>query len=108
MSGLMPYAGGGGLSRSDRRALRRELQVLDRRTTLRLAQNTLEADIQADRVQDVQYVGQQALHAATMVSALEASLAQVVPHAAPRLHAIADCTALALAQIVTDTARRTY
>ena len=71
-----------------------------------MAQIEQRADVQAARVQGVAYVGRQALRAAAMVSETEQQLARMVPEASGRLAAIADITALGLAEIVTDTVRR--
>jgi len=62
--------------------------------------------VQVARVQGLAYVGKQALHSAAMVSETEQQLCRLVPEAAGRLTAIADITALGLAEIVTDTVRR--
>jgi hypothetical protein len=73
---------------------------------MKLAQIEQQADVQTARVQGVAYVGRQALHAAAMVSETEQQLARMIPEASGRLAAIADITALGLAEIVTDTVRR--
>ncbi len=70
-----------------------------------LARVEAAADVQTARVQGVAYVGRQALHAAAMVSETEQQLCRMVPEAAGRLGAIADITALGLAEIVTNTVR---
>jgi hypothetical protein len=97
---------GGTLSRRDARELGRELSRMDGRGRLALARIDQEAELQAERVSAVAYVGKRALHEVTMVSQLEPQLSALVPSATPRLQGIADLTALAMADVVSETVRK--
>jgi len=95
-----------GLGGRDNRVVGRELARLDAQARMSLARVEGAANVQTARVQGVAYVGRQALHAAAMVSETEQQLCRMVPEAAGRLGAIADITALGLAEIVTETVRQ--
>lgn len=90
----------------ENRLVGRELSRLDAHGRVELARIEQVADVQAGRVHSLAYIGKQALHAAAMVSEVEQQLCRLVPEASGRLVAIADITALGLAEIVTDTVRR--
>ena len=102
MSDLVPRGMGG---REDRQ-VGRELARLDAQARMSLVRVERASDVQAARVQGLAYVGRQALLAAAMVSETEQQLCRMVPEAAGRLMAIADITALGLAEIVADTVRQ--
>lgn len=104
MSEMVPF--GGGLARRESRAVSRELSRLEGRSRLSLARIDQEADLQAERVAAVGYVGKRAMHEVTMLSQLEVQLAALVPSATPRLQGIGDLTALAMADVVSETVRR--
>lgn len=91
--------------RADRRA-GRDLARVEAESRLMQIRIGRTADIQALRVNSLAYVGRQALHAAAMVSETEQQLCRLVPEAEGRLRAIADITALGLAEIVSDTVQR--
>jgi hypothetical protein len=84
----------------------RELSRLNGRGRLELARIDQEAELQAERVSAVAYVGKRAMHEVTMVSQLELQLSAVVPAATPRLQGIADLTALAMADVLSETVRK--
>jgi hypothetical protein len=102
MSDLVRRSGGLG---GDRR-VGRELARLDADARLSIAHVEQEANVQTARVHGLGYVGKQALHEAAILSETEQQLCRLVPEAAGRLTAIADMTALGLAEIVTETAHR--
>ena len=93
------------LARGDAR-LGRELSRLDGRGWLEMARINQEADLQAERVSAIAYVGKRALHDITMLSQLEIQLSAIVPAATPRLQGIGDITALAMADVVSETIRK--
>jgi hypothetical protein len=65
-----------------------------------------EAEVQVATVDAMSYVGRRAMQDVALVSQLEQQLALAVPMASGRLAAIADVTALALTDVVADTARK--
>lgn len=105
---LMPLGGSSGraVGRREDRVLARQLDVLDRTQTYYLARIEAQAQLEAAKAHAVGFVGQQAMQAVTMVSQLEGQLGTVCPLAVTRLQGIADLTALSIAQVVSDTARR--
>ena len=106
MSNLVPAAGSDFLSRREDRAVSRALAGLNRSTDLGLARLEHQAQMESAKAHAVGYVGQQAMQAVTMVSQLEAQLGQACPMAVSRLQGIADMTALSIAQVVADSARK--
>ena len=97
---------GGGLARRESRQVGRELSRLNAQGQVGLARVNQQADLQAERVAAIGYVGKRAMHEVTMLSQLEVQLAQLVPSASPRLQALGDLSALAMADVVSDTVRR--
>ena len=91
-----------GLSRRTSRGLAN----LQNDGVLQVAKIEQSALIQTSKVDAVTYVGRAAMQQVAMVSQLEQQLAQAVPMATPRLQGIADITAVALAEVVVDTATR--
>ncbi|MGH3428789.1 MAG: hypothetical protein ACRDQZ_14690 [Mycobacteriales bacterium] len=104
MSEMVPF--GGGLARRESRRVGRELARMDGQGQLALARISQQADLQAERVAAVGYVGKRALHEVAMLSQLEVQLSALVPSAMPRLQGIGDLTALAMAEVVGETVRR--
>src|ERR1700680_1670097 len=100
------YYGGGGLAKRESRAVSRELSRLDGRGRLEMARINQQADLQAERIAAVGYVGKRAMHEVAMLSQLEVQLSCLVPSAMPRLQGIGDLTALAMAEVVGETVRR--
>ncbi len=79
---------------------------MDGQGQLELARINQQADLQAERVSAVGYVGKRAMHEVAMVSQLEVQLSVLVPAAIPRLQGIGDLTALAMADVVSATVRK--
>lgn len=106
-SDLIPTSSiGSAVARRQDRALARQLAGMDRSTSYSLARLEHQAQVEAAKAHAVGYVGQQAMQAITMVSQLEGQLGQACPLAVTRLQGIADMTALAISQVVADSARR--
>lgn len=97
---------GGGLMGRDSRTLGRELSRLDGRGRIELARIDQEADLQAERLSALAYVGKRAMHEVTLLSQLEIQLSALVPAAMPRLQGIGDLTSLAMADVVSETVRK--
>lgn len=107
MSQSLVHSSGGGLApRRDERLASRGLASLDLRREVAIARIESQAQVEAARVHAVGYVGQQALQAVAMVSQLEGQLGAICPLAVSRLQAVADMTALAVVQTITDAHRR--
>lgn len=104
MSELVPSRGF--LTTRDARQVGRELSRLEGRGRLELARIDQEAELQAERVSAIGYVGKRAMHEVTMLSQLEVQLSTLVPSATPRLQGIGDITALAMADVVSETVRK--
>jgi hypothetical protein len=104
MSELVPY--GRGLATREARVVGRELARLDAQGRLALARISQQADLQAERVAGVGYVGKRAMHEVAMLSQLEVQLSALVPSASPRLQGLGDLAALAMADVVSETVRR--
>jgi hypothetical protein len=100
-SGITNYG-----TRREDRALSRHLTGLERQKSVGLARIELQAELLAAKAHAIGYVGQQAMQAVTMVSQMEGQLGQACPLAVTRLQGIADMTALSIAQVVADSARR--
>jgi hypothetical protein len=105
MSNQLSFSAGG-LARRDGRQLARELTRLDGRGRLEMARIDQEAELQAERLSSIAYVGTRAMHEMTMLSQLEVQLSALVPSATPRLQGIGDITALAMADVVSETVRK--
>jgi hypothetical protein len=84
----------------------RALARIDQGRRVAIAEADAVADIQAVKVDGLAYVGKVALQDTALLSQLEQQLAQLVPMATSRLQAIADITALGMAEVVTDTVRK--
>ena len=107
MSNLIPVSGGGNMfDRREDRALARQIGGLERSKSVGMARIEVQAEMEAAKVHAIGYVGQQAMQAVTMVSQLEGQLGQACPMAVTRLQGIADMTALSVAQVVADSARK--
>ena len=104
MSEMVPF--GGGLARRELRSVGRELSRLDGRGRVEMARINQQADLQAERLAAVGYVGKRAMHEVTMLTQLEVQLSALVPSAMPRLQGLGDLTALAMADVVSETVRR--
>jgi hypothetical protein len=104
VSNLMPTPGA--LTPRETRRLGRELGRLDVQGRFEIARIAQQADLQAERVSAVAYVGRRAMHEVTMLSQLEVQLSALVPSATPRLQGIGDLTALGMADVVAETVRK--
>jgi hypothetical protein len=104
MSEMMPF--GRGLARWESRATSRELSRLDAQGRVGMARINQAADLQAERVAAVGYVGKRAMHEVAMLSQLEQQLSALVPMATARLQGLGDLSALAMADVVSETVRR--
>lgn len=102
MSELVPQR----VSGRESRQVGRELSRLDAQGRVGMARINQAADLQAERVAAVGYVGKRALHEVAMLSQLEQQLSALVPVATPRLQGIGDLSALAMAEVVGETVRR--
>lgn len=111
MTNLQPYEGarsslvalgGGRLARQ----ANRELAQIDARTNVGVARIEAVAALQATKASAVAHVGRRAMQEVALVSQIETQLATAVPHASGRLAAIADMTAVAMTDVVMETARR--
>lgn len=110
MSNIQPYQDGAlsPWSPSGRiaRQTSRELAQIEARSNVGLARIEAAAELQAAKVDAVSYVGRRAMQDVALLSQVESQLATAVPHASGRLAAIADLTAIAVSEVVVDTARR--
>jgi hypothetical protein len=104
MSEMVPSRGL--FSTREGRQVGRELSRLDGRGRLEMAHIDQEADLQAERLSALAYVGKRAMHEVTMLSQLEVQLSALVPSASPRLRGLGDMTALAMADVVGETVRK--
>ncbi len=102
---LVPNSGGLVARREDR-ATARSLSHLDSQRTVGLAKLEVAAQLQAAKVEAVGYVASRALHTVALVSQLESQLSQLCPAAVTRLQGLADIGSLAVAEVVTETARK--
>lgn len=75
-------------------------------TTTGIAMIHAKAELEAAKADGFSAVAAKALTNVALLSQMEQSLAQTVPHASGRLAVIADLTAMALADVVTTAARR--
>jgi hypothetical protein len=104
VSEMVPF--GSRLAKGESRAVSRELSRLDGRGRVEMARINQAADLQAERIAAVGYVGKRALHEVAMLSQLEVQLSSLVPAAMVRLQGLGDLTALAMADVVSETVRR--
>ncbi|CAN0307462.1 unnamed protein product, partial [Phaeothamnion confervicola] len=105
VSGALSPFGGGVERRADRLEDRRT-NALERSVRGDIARVNATARVQAEKAHAVGYVGSQGMQAVALVSQQESQLAQLVPLATGRLQAIADMTALGIAEVVATTVRR--
>jgi hypothetical protein len=84
----------------------RELSQVDARTTIGIARIEAVAELQAVKVDAVAHVGRRAMQDVALLSQVEMQLATATPHASGRLATIADLTAVAMSDVVLETARR--
>lgn len=107
MSTLVPFSNHGPVTRrSESRQLSRELSTVNAQARLATARIEASADVQAVRTDAIAYVARRGLQNVGMLTQIEQQLAALVPMASGRLAAIGDMAAVAIAEVVTDTARR--
>jgi hypothetical protein len=104
MSDLVPI--GRAFAKREMRRSSRELARVDVEGQLEMVRINQQADLQAERVSAVNYVGKRAMHEVAMLSQLEMQLSLLTPAAIPQLQGIADLTALAMADVVSETVRK--
>lgn len=100
MSGVQPYnpLPAGRVSRA--------LSRVSSDTTISTAVIQAKAEVEAAKVDGVSAVAAKALQDVALLSQIEQSLAQAVPHASGRLATVADLAAISIAGVVADAARR--
>ena len=103
MQEIQRYRAPSGLSPTDTRRLGRSLARIQAETALDVAQVDRVAEIQTVRAEAIAQVGAHAMQSVALLSQLEQQLALTVPMASGRLQAIADMTALGVADVVADT-----
>ena len=101
MSQIQPYQPLALASRTGRALAR-----LSNETALAVALVDAKADVEATKVDGVTTVAAKALHSVALLSQMEQSLAQTVPHASGRLATVADLAALSLAEVVANAAHK--
>ena len=106
MNSELVSLGGSGLSRRAARELGSEVARVNTKGLLKRAEIEMETDLQTDRVGAVAYVGKRALQEMALLSALEVQLTALVPAAQPRLQGLGDLTAVAMADVVSETVRK--
>ena len=105
-SEVVPTGVGALVERKADRLARKQDEQLQRTKRVGLARLEVQAQLESARAQAVGYVGQQAMQTGAMVSQLEGQLGMACPLAVSRLQGIADMTALSLAEVVSDAARK--
>lgn len=84
----------------------RALTRISGETTVASALIQSKAELEATKLDGVAAVTGKALQDVALLSQMEQSLAQAVPHASGRLATIADLAAVSMAGVVADAARR--
>jgi primosomal protein N'' len=108
MSNLAPFDryNSRSLSRSMTKQFNRVAAELDVEMRLELARIEGTAEVQATRTDAIAYVARRGMQNVAAVSRIEVALVAMVPMASGRLAAIGDIAALAVADVVSDTARK--
>lgn len=101
MSNIQPFRGLLPASRAGR-----SLNRLSDQTTIGVALIQAKAELEAGKVDGIATVSSKAMQDIALLSRMEQSLAQAVPHASGRLAVIADLTAMAMADVVSSAARK--
>jgi hypothetical protein len=103
VSGLLPsLSSGGRLGRQTSR----ELAQAGAAMSVGVARIEAAAELQAMKASATAHVARRAMQEVALVSQVETQLATAVPHASGRLAAIADMTAVAMTDVVMETAHR--
>ena len=106
ITSLSPLSGGSSRFGSLPSRTARTLQRLGANTTVAVATTYAQAEIESARTYAISQVAGAAMQNVALLSQMEQSLAQAVPHASGRLAMIADMTAISLADSVAQAARR--
>jgi hypothetical protein len=101
MSNIQQYRMQSAVGRSSRALVR-----LSTDTSIAVAMAEARAEVEAAKVDGIAAVGAKALQDVALLSQIEQSLAQVVPHASGRLATVADLAALSMADVVASAGRR--
>jgi hypothetical protein len=104
MSDIVPISNS--LSRFESRRFGKTLSVLEGNHQVALVQTEAKAREQAAKVDAVALVAERALTDIALLSQKEQQLAELVPLSTSRLQAINDLAVLAIADVVSDTARQ--
>lgn len=104
-SELVPSRGSFAAARESRQ-VSRELARLEGQGRVDMARVGQAADLHAERLSAVAYVGKRAMHEVTLLTQLEVQLVGVVPSALSRIQGLGDMTALAMAEVVAETVRK--
>lgn len=102
MSNIERYRGRGMMPSRSSRVIAR----IETTTSIESAVINARAEIEMVKLDNVAAIAGQAMRDVALVSQLEQSLAQTVPHASGRLAAIADMSALSMSDVVANAARR--
>lgn len=105
MSSIEQYRGAA-VSRGVTRQTGRVLARIEGGTSVEIARVESRADIQAAQVDAMTAVTQRGLQGVAFISQVEQQLAQTVPLAVSRLQAVGDIGALAISQVVMETANK--
>lgn len=84
----------------------RALSRVSTETTISTAIIQAKVEVEAAKVDGVSAVAAKAMQDVALLSQIEQSLAQTVPHASGRLATVADLAAISIAGVVSDAARR--
>jgi hypothetical protein len=84
----------------------RALSRLAADTGIAIASTEARTEIEAAIVDGIAYIGTRAMQQVALVSQIEQSLAQAVPHASGRLATIADLAAVGMAEAAASAGRR--
>lgn len=84
----------------------RAVSRLSHETDLAVAISQAKAEVEAAKVAGLAAVAGKAMQDVALLSQMEQSLAQAVPHASGRLATVADLAALSIADVVATAARR--
>jgi hypothetical protein len=94
------------LPKREARDLSRNLSRLDGHGRLKLSRIGQVAELQAATVRAIGYVGKTAMHQTATIGQVEQVLGRLAPATSDRLQGMAELTALAMAEVLGETARR--
>jgi hypothetical protein len=102
----MVPSSGGAFNPTRSRGVGRALAQREQHQLIALADIHHQADLQAEIVDAVGYVGQRGMYVVALSAQAEELLVGMVPHAAGRLQFIGDVVALQVADVISQTVRR--